>query len=239
MQIQDKACTTTLEISSKGLGDTAGWVLWYSGNFILDCLPKNTFSSWKVQIPRFVILGGFSVLMYVYFDSLNVKDRFLLDKDAGNDVNSHQHHDHSKWDKEGESGCPNIEEKEKNDPNRELVENGHKKETSISIRYGWILLVKEALLIIFALSFVATYYTPLEYELGTNVHSWSLAIACVLTISLTYLHWYCGINLGGSYLRSGTFLFYIFHFGLEVWWGHECTHHEVYLHMAYAIESDI
>ncbi len=214
MRIQDKAWAITLEISSKGLGDTAGWVLWYAGNFVLACFPKNTFSSWKVQIPRFVILCGFSAIMFMHIDSSQRKDHLLLEKDDDND--GHNHHHHPKWDEENEDGCPNIEEEEDIDPNHERADNGHKKNPSTSDRKVWTSLVQEALLIIFALTFVSAYYIPLEDELGKNVHSWSLVIACILTISLTYLHWYCGIHLGSYYPRSGIKFLNICHFVMEV-----------------------
>ncbi len=230
MRIQDKAWATTLEISSKGLGDTAGWVLWSSGDFIFACLPKDISSSWKAQIPRFVILGGFSAIMFMYIDSSNMKDYLLLGKDKDNDDNTHHHH--PKWDEEGENGCPTIEEEDDMDPNRERADNGHKKQLSISIRFVWISLIQEALLIIFALTFVSAYYIPLEYELGKNVHPWSLGIACILTISLTYLHWYCGIHLGGHYPRSGVKYLNVCHFVMEVRGGCEFIFRTVCLYVA-------
>ncbi len=147
--------------------------------------------------------------MFTYISMTHMKDYLLLEEDY--DDNDHHH---PKWDKEeDENRRPNVEEEEDMDPNPEWTDNEHKKEP-ILVHNVWVSLIQEALLIICSLTFVSAYNVPLEYQLGEDVHFWLLGIACALTISFTYLHWYCGIHLGHfpSQIRSS----HICHFVMEV-----------------------
>ncbi len=211
MQSKDKAWAKTLEISSRGLGDTAGWVLWYSGNFTLACLPERVFLSATTQILRVIVLGGFCAIMFIRIQSKHMKDdhHILPEKE---DDHCQDHH-HSEWDEKQDNELNIEEEEDIIDPNLELIDSAHKVEP-ISVRYAWISLIQEALLIIFALTFVSAYYLPLEFELGEDVRYWTLGIACFLTISLMYIHWYCGLYL--SYVPRPKRFFHTCHFVMEV-----------------------
>ncbi len=211
MQSQDRTWALTLDISSRGLGDTAGWISWYSINFIFSCLPEKVYLSWMFQISYVVLIAGFCATMFVYTDMKCTKDHLLLEKDYVD--NSHHYH-HPKWDKEeDEDRVPTAEEVEDMNPNPEWADNERKKE-HVSVHNVWVSLHQEALLIVCSLALVVAYYLPLEHRLGEHVHFWSLGIACALTVSLTYLHWYCGIHL--DHFPRRTLSLHIYYFIMEV-----------------------